>query len=108
MIWDSSSASEYKRSSGIALKASSNNPGFSYLVGVTDNPFSRLKNLSEAGSWGGDGMMGRPRSAGEVVDGLGDGFGDGAAGAPKTGGGGGAREGGGGVDVLDIGDGDGD
>ena len=48
-------------------------------------------------------MIGRPRSADGVVDGLG-----GEAGAPSEGGGGGAREGGGGIDELDIGDGDGE
>lgn len=50
-------------------------------------------------------MIGRPRSAGEVVDGFGEGA---AAGAPIEGGGGGARVGGGGIDELDIGDGDGE
>lgn len=50
--------------------------------------------------------MGRPRSADEVVDGLGEGA---VAETPNEGGGGGgAREGGGGIDELDIGDGDGD
>jgi hypothetical protein len=53
-------------------------------------------------------MMGRPRSADEVVDDFEDGLGDGAAVMPEEGGGGGAREGGGGIDELDSGDGDGD
>ena len=48
-------------------------------------------------------MIGRPRSAGEVVDGLGEGA---SAEVPKDGGGGGARVGGGGSDELGIGDGD--
>jgi hypothetical protein len=48
-------------------------------------------------------MIGRPRSADEVVDGFGEGA---AAGVPNEGGGGGARDGGGGIEELDIGDGD--
>ena len=48
-------------------------------------------------------MIGRPRSADEVVDGFGEGA---AGGVPNEGGGGGARVGGGGIDELDIGDGD--
>ena len=50
-------------------------------------------------------MIGRPRSADEVVDGFEEGA---AAGVPAVGGGGGARVGGGGIAELDIGDGDGD
>lgn len=46
--------------------ASSSRPGFSYLVGVTDSPFNKLKNFREAGSCGGEGIIGRPRRAGEA------------------------------------------
>ena len=80
-------------------RASSSRPGFSYLVGVTDSPLSRLKNFNETASCGGEGMMGRPRRAGE--DGCVDGRGEAATG----GGGGGAREGGG-IEGLACGAGD--
>lgn len=42
--------------------ASSSRPGFSYLVGPTDNVNRLLQNLRDTGSCGGDGILGRFRS----------------------------------------------
>lgn len=60
--WLSSSASLYIRSSGITANASSSRPGFSYLVGLTESVRSRLRNFSEAASWGGEAILGRVRN----------------------------------------------
>lgn len=48
----------------MTANASSSRPGFSYLVGLTDNVMSRLRNFSEAGSWGGEAILGRFRNDG--------------------------------------------
>lgn len=40
------------------MRASSSRPGFSYLVGVTDNVNNKLRNLSDAASWGAHGTSG--------------------------------------------------
>lgn len=66
-IWLSFSASEYKRSSGMTVKASSNKPGFSYLVGVTDKTCSKLQNFTEALSCGRRGIIGNRRFIVDVV-----------------------------------------
>lgn len=42
----------------MTVKASSNKPGFSYLVGVTDKTCSKLQNLTEALSCGRRGIIG--------------------------------------------------
>lgn len=62
---DSSSASPYMRSSGIVCRASSNSPGFSYLVGVNDRLMRRLRNFCESRSVtaGAVGILGRCRRA---------------------------------------------
>lgn len=51
----------------MTVKASSRRPGFSYLVGLTDIVISRLRNFSEAGSWGGQAIFGRFRNGGYDV-----------------------------------------
>ena len=43
----------------MTAKASSSRPGFSYLVGLTDSVWSRLRNFSEAASLGGESILGR-------------------------------------------------
>ena len=48
----------------MTAKASSNRPGFSYLVGLTDSVMSRLRNFREAASWGGEAILGRFRNDG--------------------------------------------
>lgn len=40
------------------MRASSNNPGFSYFVGVTDNTCSKLQNLTDGASSGRRGIIG--------------------------------------------------
>lgn len=52
------------RSKGITASASSSRPGFSYFVGLTDSVMSRLRNFSEAASWGGEATLGRFRNGG--------------------------------------------
>lgn len=44
--------------------ASSSRPGFSYFVGLIDRVMSRLRNFSEAASWGGEAIFGRFRNGG--------------------------------------------
>ena len=46
----------------MTASASSNRPGFSYFVGLTDSMMSRLRNFSEAGSFGGEAILGKFRS----------------------------------------------
>lgn len=48
----------------MTANASSSRPGFSYLVGLTESVMSRLRNFSEAGSWGGEAILGRFRNDG--------------------------------------------
>ena len=48
----------------MTANASSNRPGFSYLVGLTDTVMSRLRNFREAASWGGEAILGRFRNDG--------------------------------------------
>lgn len=48
----------------MTANASSNRPGFSYLVGLTDSVMSRLRNFREAASWGGEAILGRFRNDG--------------------------------------------
>jgi len=57
--WLSSSASPYIRSSGITCSASSNNPGFSYFVGVSDREMRRFLNFCDCASAGGVGTLGK-------------------------------------------------
>jgi len=45
----------------MTLNASSNSPGFSYFVGVTDRVRRRFRNLNDDASSGGDGTLGRFR-----------------------------------------------
>jgi hypothetical protein len=46
----------------MTCRASSNRPGFSYLVGVNDKDMSRLRNFFDATSTGGDGTFGKLRN----------------------------------------------
>jgi hypothetical protein len=45
----------------MTCKASSNNPGFSYFVGVKDKEIIKFLNFCDAESVGGDGTFGRFR-----------------------------------------------
>ncbi len=46
----------------MTCRASSNRPGFSYLVGVNDKEIKRFRNFCDCASAGGEGILGRVRS----------------------------------------------
>lgn len=49
-------------SRGINCKASYNNPGFSYFVGISDNEINRFRDFCDCASTAGEGILGKFRS----------------------------------------------